>query len=122
MILPRLLAIVKEVKADLDIRWDTRESVLLKVPGIGKAWGRLRTKDSDALDCRFLGKPGQFNLNRFEGIGQHPSLTADRVDGGEILHLMFQKEEEMPRAKLKDVLKEHLKGFVERFKGATEDE
>ncbi len=115
-LLPRLLAIVKEVAPAVEIRWDTRDTILLKLPDIGKAWGRVRTKDSDALDCRFLGKPGQFNLNRLEGIGQNPSLTADRADGGESLQLVFQKEEDMPRVKLKELLKEHLAGFVERFR------
>ncbi len=115
-ILPRLLAIVKEVDPELEIVWEARDNILLKTAGIGKAWGRIRTKDNEALDCRFLGEPGQFNLNRLESIGQNPSLTADRADGGEVLRLVFQKEEDMPRAKLKEVLKEHREGFIERFR------
>jgi excinuclease ABC subunit A len=114
-ILPRLLKIVREVDPGVEIQWDARDSVLLKVAGIGKAWGRVRTKDHEALDCRFLGKPGQFNLSRLEGIGLRPSLTADRADGGESMQLLFQKEEEMPRDELKALLREHRQGFVERF-------
>jgi excinuclease ABC subunit A len=116
-ILPRFLAVVKEARRDVEIQWDARDSILLKVAAIGKAWGRIRTKDSDALDCRFLGKPGQFNLTRLEGIGQHPSLTADRADGGEVMQLQFQREEDMPRPKLKELLAEHAAGFEERFRG-----
>ncbi len=118
-ILPRFLAIVKEVDPRLEIVWDARDSVLLKLPGIGKAWGRIRTKDNEALDCRFLGKPGQFNLSRLDGIGRNPSLTADRADGGESMRLVFQKEEEMPRAELKVLLKEHREGFAERVSEAA---
>jgi excinuclease ABC subunit A len=121
-ILPRFLAIMKDVRKDLEIRWDARDSVLVKIPNIGKAWGRIRTKDNEALDCRFLGKPGQFNLSRLEGIGRNPSLTADRADGGETMRLLFQKEEEMPGSALKDVLGEHLAGFVERFRGSMDEE
>jgi excinuclease ABC subunit A len=116
-ILPRLLTIVKDARNDVEIVWDSRDGILLKVAGIGKAWGRIRTKDSDVLDCRFLGKPGQFNLSRLEGIGQHPSLTADRADGGEVMQLLFQREEELARKKLKEVLGEHAAGFEERFRG-----
>jgi excinuclease ABC subunit A len=116
-ILPRFLSIVKEVDPSIEISWDSRDSILLKVGGIGKAWGRIRTKDNEALDARFLGKPGQFNLERLERIGQNPSLTADRADGGESMRLLFQKEEEMPRARLKELLKAHRDGFVETFGG-----
>src|SRR5260221_14647681 len=99
----------------MEVQWDSRDSILLKIPDIGKAWGRIRTKDADALDCRFLGKPGQLNLNKLEGIGQNPTLTADRADGGETMRLLFQKEEEMPKGKLQAVLAGHREGFVESF-------
>ena len=116
-LLPRLLAIVKEVEPAIEIQWDARDAILLKLPEVGRAWGRIRTKDCDALDCRFIGKPGQFNLSRLEGIGQHPSLTMDRADGGETLQLVFQKDGEMPRSKMKVVLAAHRDGFVERYGG-----
>jgi hypothetical protein len=56
-------------------------------------------------------------LNRLESVGQNPSLTADRADGGEVMRVLFQKEEAMPRAKLKEVLKKHRARFVVRFLG-----
>ena len=80
-----------------------------------------RSLFQSVLEARFLGKPGQFNLGRLEGIGQNPSLTADRADGGESMRLVFQKEEEMPRGILKELLKEHRAGFVERFRGKGEE-
>jgi excinuclease ABC subunit A len=114
-ILSTFLSIIREVERDIEIQWDSRDSILLKIAGIGRAWARIRTKDSDGLDCRFIGKPGQFNLSRFEGIGQNPALTMDRADGGETLRLLFQKEEEMPKGKLKAILAAHRDGFVERY-------
>jgi excinuclease ABC subunit A len=116
-ILSKFLSIIRHVEPGVEIQWDSRDSILLKIAGIGRAWARIRTKDSDAFDCRFIGKPGQFNLSRLEGIGQNPTLTMDRSDGGETLHLLFQKDEEMPKGKLHEILAEHRDGFVERYGG-----
>lgn len=114
-ILPTFLAIVRDAVPGLEIQWDARDAITLRIPSIGKGWGRVRTKDNHALDARFLGKPGQLNLSRLEGIGKDSSLAAERADGGEIMRLLFHRHEEMPRAKLKELLAEHAKGFREQF-------
>jgi excinuclease ABC subunit A len=114
-ILPTFVSVVKEAVPDLEIQWDARDAITLRIPGIGKGWGRVRTKDNESLDARFLGKPGQLNLSRLEGIGKDSSLSADRADGGEVMRLLFHKHEEMPRGKLKELLVEHAKGFREQF-------
>jgi excinuclease ABC subunit A len=114
-ILPAFLSIVREAVPGLQIQWDARDAITLRMPGISKGWGRVRTKDNAALDARFLGKPGQMNLSRIDGVGKDSTLTADRADGGEILRLLFCRLEEMPRAKLKLLLAEHAKGFQAHF-------
>jgi excinuclease ABC subunit A len=114
-ILPTFLAIAREAVPGLEIQWDARDAVTLRVPGVSKGWGRVRTKDNTALDARFLGKPGQLNLSRLEGIGKDSVLAADRADGGEVMRLLFHRHEEMPRAKLKELLAEHAKGFRQQF-------
>jgi excinuclease ABC subunit A len=114
-ILATFLAIAKESVTGLEIDWNARDAITLRVPGVSKGWGRLRTKDNQALDARFLGKPGQLNLSRLEGIGKDSSLAADRADGGEVMRLLFHRHEEMPRAKVKELLVEHAKGFREVF-------
>jgi excinuclease ABC subunit A len=116
-ILPMFLAIVREAVPGLEVQWDARDAITLRVLGISKGWGRVRTKDNEALDARFLGKPGQMNLARLEGIGKDSTLTADRADGGEVMRLQFHRHEELPRAKLKALLAEHAKGFRETFGG-----
>jgi excinuclease ABC subunit A len=118
-LLPKLLALVKEIEPAVEVQWDTRDAVTLRIPGAGKAWGRLRTKDADCLDCRFLGKTGQLNLSRVEGFGDHPTLTADRADGGTVLRLCFRSEDHLHPARLKGLLAEHLRGFRETFRRAT---
>jgi excinuclease ABC subunit A len=114
-ILPTFLAIAREAVPGLELHWDARDAITLRVPGVGKGWGRVRTKDNHALDVRFLGKPGQMNLSRMEGIGKDSNLTADRADGGEVMQLLFHRHEEMPRGKLKELLSAHAKGFREQF-------
>jgi excinuclease ABC subunit A len=114
-ILPTFLAMAKTAVPGLEFLWDARDAITLKVPGVNKGWGRVRTKDNAALDARFLGQPGQLNLARLEGIGKDSTLTADRADGGETMRLLFHRAEEMPAAKLKAVLAEHARGFREHF-------
>jgi hypothetical protein len=65
------------------------------------------------MDCRFLGKKGQFNLAQVEDFGLHPEIISK--EGRDILHLVFQQAEHMPAARLKEVLAEHLRGFREVF-------
>lgn len=121
-ILKSLLAILKEVEPKLEIRWDARDAILVKSPGIGLSWARIRTKSNESLECRFLGKPGQFNLSRLEGIGRNAEFIADRAGGSQALLIAFLKEEEMPRGKLKALLTEHLAGFIEKFQGSSKSD
>lgn len=113
-LLPRVLALVREVEPKMQVEWDARDAIALRVPGLGKAWGRLRTKEASGLDCRFLGKKGQLNLSRVEKFGVDPSITNSRADG-DTLQLVFQHNEHVHPAELRELLAEQLKGFREAF-------
>jgi excinuclease ABC subunit A len=113
-LLPRLLDLVREVEPGLEVRWDARDAISLRVPGVGRAWAQWRTKEAHGLDCRFLGKKGQLNLSQVERFGLSPSLNGDREDG-EVLRLLFQHDEHVHAAKLKELLAEHLRGFRAAF-------
>jgi excinuclease ABC subunit A len=112
-LLPRLLEIVRTLEPGLEITWDSRAAITLRVPGIGRGWSQWRTKDAHGLDCRFLGKKGQFNLAQIEDFGLHPEIIGK--EGRDILHLIFQQVEHMPAAGLKELLADHLRGFREVF-------
>jgi excinuclease ABC subunit A len=112
-LLPRLLELVRGVEPALEIQWDNRAAITLRVLGISRAWAQWRTKDSAALDCRFLGKKGQFNLSQLDNIGQNPTLKPR--DNGDLLHLVFLHQNHLEPARLKDILVQHLKGFREAF-------
>ena len=112
-ILARLLALVRSVEPAIEIKWDTRDSITLRVPGVKRAWGLWRTKSPAALDCRFLGKSGQFNLARLEELGGATELLPHRE--GEILHVAVQQLQPAHLAKWQAVLAEHLAGFRETF-------
>ncbi len=113
-LLARLLELVREVEPGLVVVWDARDAIKLQVPGVGRSWAQWRTKDSEGLDCRFLGKKGQFNLSRVEGLGVSPSINGHREDG-DLMRLLFQHEDHVNAARLKELLAEHLRGFRETF-------
>ncbi len=98
----------------LEVRWDVRDAITLRVPGVSAGWAQWRTKETDGLDCRFLGKKGQFNLSRLEGVGAaRPRRFEAR--GSDVIELVFQHLEPSQAAKLKELLAEHLRGFREAF-------
>jgi excinuclease ABC subunit A len=112
-LLARLLAVVREVEPDIEVTWDRRDGITLRVPGVSRGWAEWRTKEPDALDCRFLGKKGQFNLAQVEGIAA-AEIGHHRTEG-DILRLRFTDLNPQQAAKLKSVLAEQLKGFRETF-------
>lgn len=114
-ILPTFLAIVKEAIPTVAIDWEARDAIMLRLPGISRGWGRVRTKDNTKLECRLIGKKGQYNLSRLEGIGKESVIEVDREDGSDVMRLVFYRHEDMPRAKIKSLLIEHSKGFREQF-------
>ena len=118
-LLPRLLELVREVEPKLEVKWDARDAITLKVSGVSRGWAYWRTKESDALVCRFVGKRGGLNLSQVEGIGVRPEIQDNRSDGDALI-LTFEQLDQVPAAKLKSVLAEHLRGFRETFGGTSD--
>jgi excinuclease ABC subunit A len=112
-ILPRLIAIMKEVEPKVEIAWDNRIATSFRVPGISRAWAAWRTKESQALICKFLGKKGQFNLSQIDRFGLEPTLKPHK--DGEVLQLNFRNDNHLHAGPLKELLKQHLAGFREAF-------
>jgi excinuclease ABC subunit A len=113
-LLSRLLDLVRAVEPGVQVEWSNRAAITLRVPGVSRSWSQWRTKDSYGLDCRFLGKKGQFNLSQIESFGIKPHIHSNRADG-DIVQLLFQNADHVPAAKLKEFLAEHLRGFRECF-------
>jgi excinuclease ABC subunit A len=113
-LLTRLLEITREVEPGLEVRWDARDAITLRVPGVSRAWSQWRTKKAVALECHFLGKKGQFNLSQIEDLGVAPNIGTQRKDG-DLLYLHFQKMDVTQSTRLKELLTQHLRGFREIF-------
>jgi excinuclease ABC subunit A len=113
-LLPRLLELVRAVEPAVEVVWDARDAIKLRVPGVGRSWAQWRTKDCAGLDCRFLGKKGQFNLSAVEGFGVTPQINGQH-DNADVLRLVFQHPEHLHADRLKKLLAEHLRGFRETF-------
>ena len=112
-ILPRVLEVLRKVEPKLEVRWDNRVHVSVHVPGASRAWGVLRTKDSAALLCRFLGKKGQFNLNQIDKFGVEPTLQP--AAEGDAMVLQFLHDAHVHAQSLREILQQHLAGFRETF-------
>jgi excinuclease ABC subunit A len=113
-LLPWLLELVRELEPSIEVGWTNRAAITLKVPEAGRAWAQWRTKESPGLDCRFLGKKGQFNLSQVEKFGVTPGINSSRADG-DVLRLVFQQADHLHAPELKELLAEHLRGFREAF-------
>jgi excinuclease ABC subunit A len=113
-LLTRLLQLVREVEPEVQVRWDARDAIALRVPGVSRAWAQWRTKKASALECHFLGKRGQFNLSQIDRLGIAPSIGTQRKDG-DLLSLHFQNLDQEQAGRLKIILGEHLRGFREVF-------
>jgi excinuclease ABC subunit A len=113
-ILPRLLALLREIEPELSIDWGTRESITVRVPSVSRAWAALRTKAAEALEAKFLGRRGQFNLARFEPVGAVAELTPYKNEG-EVVRLAFKQLGPSQADALRTILKEHVAGFRETF-------
>jgi excinuclease ABC subunit A len=111
-LLPRLLDLVREVEPGLEVNWNSRAAISLRVPGIGRLWSQWRTKESYGLDCRFIGKKGQFNLSQLEGLGRSPTIHTSRADA-DVVQLAFRSSDDFKRTELKKFLAESLRGFKE---------
>jgi excinuclease ABC subunit A len=121
-VLPRLLELVRQVEPGLEVRWDARDAITVKVPRVSRGWAQWRTKEASGLVCRFLGKKGQLNLAQVEGLGATPHLDTGRKEG-DVLRLIFHQMDQLQPAKLKQMLAEHLRGFREAFgKGRADTE
>ncbi|HTU20488.1 MAG TPA: excinuclease ABC subunit A, partial [Gemmataceae bacterium] len=113
-LLTRLLQLAREVEPGLEVRWDARDAITLRVPGVSRSWAQWRTKKAAALECHFLGKKGQFNLSQVEHLGVAPNIGTHRKDS-DVLSLHFQKMDQEQAGRLKELLAEHLRGFREVF-------
>jgi excinuclease ABC subunit A len=116
-ILPRVLKLIREVEPGLEFKWDVRDAVTVRPPGFSRMWARLKTKESGAMELWLIGRPGQFNLSRLEGIGRDPEVEGDRADGCDVTRLRFVSADHIQPQKLKAVLAEHMKGFKATFGG-----
>jgi excinuclease ABC subunit A len=113
-LLPRLLDLLREVAPEAEVVWTSRDAIMLKVPGVGQSWARLKTKESQGLDCRFVGKKGQFNLSQIEAFGISANIDGSRSEA-DVTQLVFQNAGHLHPARLKELLAEHLRGFREAF-------
>jgi excinuclease ABC subunit A len=109
-ILPQLVQLCRDVDPKVEVKWDSRDAIVLIDTATERYWARWRTKDRDALECRFFGRPGAVNLAAVAEFGKDPELLT-RPDGTDELRLTFVTADQIKPAKLKSFLSNHLRAF-----------
>jgi excinuclease ABC subunit A len=112
-LLPKFLELLKSVEPKIDIKWDLRDAVGIRVPGITRLWIRIKTKELISLEVWLMTKPSQFNPDRFEGIGRDVTIESDRHEGSDLITMRFVTLDHLNAKAFKPLLVEHLKGFRE---------
>jgi excinuclease ABC subunit A len=118
-LLPKLVKLLREVDPGLEWKWDVRDAVTAYPKGASRFWCRVKTKERDAMEVWFAGRPGTARPARFQDFGREVDVEGDRADGVEILKLKLVAGNHLDVAKLKPLLAEHLAAFKEAFGGAS---
>jgi excinuclease ABC subunit A len=112
-LLPKFLDLLKQVEPKLEVKWDLRDAIGIRMPGISRLWVRIKTKERDALEAWLMSKPAQFNVARFEGVGREAKVEGDRQEGCDVVTLKFVTADNLDAKKLLPLLKEQARGFRE---------
>jgi len=108
-VLQRLLVLIREIEPQAVIEYDQRDFLKIRVPGVQRAWAYCRTKEPEALDCRFRVKKGQINLAALEGLGT-AQIDDHRVDA-DTLRLRLTDLDAEAVNRLRTLLAEQLVGL-----------
>ena len=114
-VLAKFLQLLKEVEPNLDVKSDIRDAITVRIPGIGRFWVRIKTKEAASLEVWIVAPPSKFNVARFEGIGAAAKVDSDRQEGCDLLKLHFVLVEQLNARKLQPLLGELRKGFAKAF-------
>jgi excinuclease ABC subunit A len=115
-LLPRLVRLVSEAVAEVEIRWDSRDAIAFYLRGIPKMWSRWRTKDEKGLDLCFFGPPGITNLQEIEKFGASQRIDRVReVDQTQVVRLVFANDSHLPAEQFQKWLREHATKFRQCF-------
>ncbi|HWA15050.1 MAG TPA: hypothetical protein VG817_01360, partial [Gemmatimonadales bacterium] len=114
-LLPKLLKLLRDIEPKVKIQWDVVDAITVRVPQSNRFWVRIKTKEAAALEVWLPAKPSQFNLARWEGAGRDATLERGRWEGLDVVTLKFVTADDFKADRLKPLLAEQLRGFLEVF-------
>lgn len=109
--LPALLAVIREVDPEIQIKWDSREHILLKPSGTKKSWSWWRTKESSSLIVNLVCPKGRPPLAPLDGLCKSAEVASERTHGVEVLRIEFTTADQVRNPKLKAFLAAQLTSF-----------
>ncbi|MBL8865489.1 MAG: hypothetical protein JNK93_07995 [Planctomycetia bacterium] len=113
--LPALLKVLREIEPDIDVKWDSRDHILLKLPGVSKGFAWFRTKEADALVCNLVMSAGLFNLAKLDGFCRHAEFTSDRSDTTQVVRMDIVSPHPLRTPAFAKFMKEYLEGYRKAF-------
>ncbi len=114
--LPALLKAIRDCVPELEIKWDGRDHVLLRIPKQTKAFGWIRTKEYEALIVNLVLQSGLMNLARVEPFCRHAEISSDRSDQSQVLKLEMANPEPLRKAEFLKFLNDYFAQFQETAK------
>ncbi len=114
-LLPKLLKLLRDIEPKLKVGWDVVDAITVRVPQSNRFWVRVKTKDAAALEVWLPAKQSQFNLAKWDGVGRDPAIDRERWEGVDVVTLKFVTADDLKPEKLKPLLAEQLRGFLEVY-------
>ena len=114
-LLAKLFELVKQAEPSAEWKYDVRDAVTVRLPGIGRFWLRIKTKEAASLEVWIVAPPGRFNAARFESVGAGATVESDRQEGCDLVTLHFALAEQLNPKKLLPLLRELRDGFAKSF-------
>lgn len=108
-VLQRLVEAIRQMEPGVEITWNNRDNIQVRVPGLSRIWAQIRTKDPQGLDCRFIIPKGTLNLSQVEGLGS-TGIGSHRADA-DVLRMVLTDLTTAQTTRFQKAMKEMLSGL-----------
>jgi len=112
-VLEKLIELLAEVAPDVQFLWNNKQVVPAYVPHQKEPWAAVQTKKVDAVHLILSGPKGRVTLGQLADFAHDPQIDGSRPDR-DLVRLRFRTVEDLSRADLPRLLREHLLSLGEQ--------
>ncbi len=113
-LLPQLLDLLQKQNRPLDISWNLRDAIHIRLKATRMIFARIKTKEAEALEVHFYGKKGQVNLPSIERFGFERAIETGRP-GYDVIRIKFRAIAEMPKSAMAAWILQFIHEFEEHY-------